>query len=183
MLKLCKKCNEQLPRGLFSPRKDSKDGLAYWCTPCKSKATTASPQRKNVIARYYARNKGVCAERVAASVAKKPGYYAEKKALWVATNKERVLTLRRAVYAANSGKDILRVRRRQNRIKQVPPWLTQAHMAEIEGFYRFCKIFKGFEVDHIIPLNGKQVSGLHVPENLQVLTVRANRQKGAQYKE
>ena len=43
--------------------------------------------------------------------------------------------------------------------------------------------FSGFEVDHIIPLNGRQVSGLHVPENLQVLTVRANRQKGAKFAE
>lgn len=49
----------------------------------------------------------------------------------------------------------------------------------MEGLYRFCQIFKGFEVDHMLPLNGKTVSGLHVPGNLQVLTVRANRQKGA----
>ena len=183
MLKLCKRCNEQLPLGLFSPRKDAKDGLAYWCTPCKSKATTASPRRSEVSRAYYERNKAECATRVAASIAKKPAQYAKKKAEWVQKNKPRLLSMRRTVYALNPAKDILRVRLRQKRIKQVPSWLSQAHMVEIEGLYRFCNIFKGFEVDHIIPLNGKQVSGLHVPENLQVLTVRANRQKGAQFKE
>ena len=34
------------------------------------------------------------------------------------------------------------------------------------------------EVDHIIPLQGRKVCGLHIPENLQVLTRDANRAKG-----
>jgi 5-methylcytosine-specific restriction endonuclease McrA len=56
--------------------------------------------------------------------------------------------------------------------------LHPAYQAEIDGMHLFCKIFPKFEVDHIIPLNGKTVSGLHVLANLQVLERSTNRSKG-----
>lgn len=60
--------------------------------------------------------------------------------------------------------------RKKNR---TPPW---ADIKTIKEFYKNCP--KGYQVDHIIPLNGKLISGLHTIENLQYLTVNENYEKG-----
>ena len=56
-----------------------------------------------------------------------------------------------------------------------PKWLSEAQIAEIKQIYETCPY--GYEVDHIIPINGKEVRGLHVPWNLQYLTIGDNRRK------
>ena len=58
--------------------------------------------------------------------------------------------------------------------QQTPSGLNKAHFVEMEGMYQFCQIFNGFQVDHIVPINGKTVSGFHAPWNLQVLTCKEN---------
>ena len=65
-------------------------------------------------------------------------------------------------------------------------WLTGDDYWIIEQAYELAslrtKMF-GFswEVDHVLPMQGKIVSGLHVPTNLQVIPARLNRQKTNQY--
>lgn len=69
---------------------------------------------------------------------------------------------------------------RATKMKQTPKWLTKEQLKQIEDFYSNCP--KGYEVDHIIPLQGENVRGLHVPWNLQYLTVFENRSKNNKIK-
>lgn len=72
-------------------------------------------------------------------------------------------------------------RRRARKKDALPSWLTPAHHAEMEGLYFWCSIFPGHQVDHIVPLQGKNVCGLHVPLNLQVLPAKENMRKGNRF--
>lgn len=65
---------------------------------------------------------------------------------------------------------------RAGKKQRTPTW---ADLEAIEQFYRNCPA--GYEVDHVIPLNGTIVSGLHVLNNLQYLTRSENASKGNRY--
>lgn len=180
--KTCTKCLVAKPLSSFNKLSKAKDGLQYHCKECKLAYQRSNPKRSEVSKRYYEANRVACIERSIKSQQKKPEYYASKMREWSAANREKHLATRRAYYARNSAKDIERVRRRASRVKNVDH-LNQAEKAEIQAMYDFCKIFPGFEVDHIVPLNGRTVSGLHVPANLQVLPIFENRSKGNKFKE
>jgi 5-methylcytosine-specific restriction endonuclease McrA len=73
-------------------------------------------------------------------------------------------------------------KRRAAKLQRTPKWLTQSQLMEIAGFYAEAqRLFDQtgiiHHVDHIIPLQGEFVSGLHVPWNLQVLTATENLSK------
>ena len=65
------------------------------------------------------------------------------------------------------------VKCKASKMNRVPKW---ANFKAIQQFYYNCP--KGYEVDHIVPFNGENVSGLHVLNNLQYLTESENKQKG-----
>jgi len=72
--------------------------------------------------------------------------------------------------------------RRARKIQRTPPWLSKEHHDSMLEMYELSrKITKDtgvkHDVDHIIPLNGKNVSGLHVPWNLQIIPAHENRKK------
>lgn len=62
------------------------------------------------------------------------------------------------------------------RKKRMPKW---ADKEAIKNFY--LNKPHGYQVDHIIPLCGQNVSGLHVESNLQYLLPEENRQKSNHY--
>jgi hypothetical protein len=71
---------------------------------------------------------------------------------------------------------------RMSRMKRIPVWLSEQDQRAIKEMYKLA-IRKEKEtgikwhVDHIIPLMGDNVSGLHVPQNLQVLPASENMRK------
>ena len=87
---------------------------------------------------------------------------------WKQNNKSNVI--------ASNGK------RRATLLSAVPKWITVDELWMIEQAYELAqlrtKVF-GFKwhVDHVIPLLGKNVCGLHTPYNLQVIPAKENLKK------
>ena len=61
-------------------------------------------------------------------------------------------------------------------LDRTPNW---ADLRKIKQIYKNCP--EGMHVDHIVPLHGKLVSGLHVEYNLQYLSAEDNMSKSNKY--
>ena len=68
--------------------------------------------------------------------------------------------------------------RRMAKICRTPSW---ADMSKIKEMYKQARR-TGMTVDHIIPLRGQLVSGLHAENNLQLLPGNVNGSKGNSFK-
>ena len=73
--------------------------------------------------------------------------------------------------------------RRHAKALRTPSWLAEQDFTDMAKFYTLadelsCAYGFPWHVDHIIPLRGKFVSGLHVPANLQVIPGSDNMRKG-----
>jgi len=93
-------------------------------------------------------------------------------------NKEKASKLAKEYYLNN--KKSYRNRDAKRRAKEIQAdlaskWKSKELMNKIKEIYLNCP--DGFEVDHIIPLTNDMVCGLHVPCNLQYLSVYENRSK------
>lgn len=64
--------------------------------------------------------------------------------------------------------------------RATPCWLTDEQRADIREVYREAQDRRA-TVDHIVPLRGEGVCGLHVPWNLQVATWAEQREKSNLY--
>lgn len=103
--------------------------------------------------------------------------------IWKENNKEKI----KEYEEKNKDKKVAnKAKRRAAQIQRTPCWLTNKCLKKIETIYAKAKKLEEktgikHHVDHIIPLQGKLVSGLHVPENLRVVTAKENLSKSNQY--
>lgn len=94
--------------------------------------------------------------------------------------KEKITTRNSKWKLNNRGKaNASAAKRRAKKHNATPAWLTEECLLKIDKIYILArkltkKTGTKYHVDHIIPLQGKTVCGLHVPTNLQILTQQEN---------
>ena len=97
--------------------------------------------------------------------------------------KEKANAANRAWKQANYAKVLAATRLRQTgKAQRSPKWLCEDDQFIFEEAYNLAALRQkltgiAWHVDHIIPLHGALVSGLHVPENIQVIPAVVNMRK------
>jgi hypothetical protein len=136
---------------------------------------------------WYERNKELTKQRARAWELANPEKTAEKKAKWRENNRDKHNATNREWWAENKPKRAsYQAKRRAAILQRTPNWLTDDDLWLIEEAYDLAALRTqtfGFawHVDHVIPLQGRKVSGLHVPENLQVIPGSDNVKKHNSY--
>lgn len=72
------------------------------------------------------------------------------------------------------------------KMQRMPKWLTKEEKLRMSCYYQVAAMRTqesgyAWHVDHIVPLRGETVSGLHVPWNLRVIPAQENMNKGNRY--
>lgn len=137
----------------FSPRKDRPLGKSYLCKSCAKEKAAA---RRKIVPQSK-----------------------EQKL-------EAVLRSRKWRKENPAKRNALKAAYKNSLIKATPPWLSETQKEAIVLFYeqaRDCFLISGekYAVDHIVPIRGKNVCGLHVPWNLQILPSDINRRKSNEF--
>ena len=181
-MKTCTKCGDTKALDEFSKKHGAKDGHRSYCKVCAIKIQRAYREADKVKAAaranaYYEANKERNRARDKAyRKANKERINARGKA-WREANKERVNARIKAWAKSNNGlRKATWARRRAAKLQAIPAW---ANPDAIKGFYETA--LPGEHVDHIVPLQGKTVSGLHCEANLQHLPASENQSKSNKY--
>ena len=159
MEKRCSKCDTVKSFDSFHKHKGKPYGLARWCKECACK------------------NAKVCYDK------RSPEERLKVKRAWQDSNREYVNHYNNEWRKRNPEKHAARqAKRRAYKLQAAPSWLNGTQKAHILRTYKLAKLMteatgQDYHVDHIVPLKGKNVCGLHVPWNLQVLRADLNLKK------
>lgn len=152
--KTCTKCEVEKPMDDFHNDKSRWDGKTHACKACRGSNAKKWKESNVEHLKAYRRRPDVMERTRKATKA------------WRETLEGRANELERtSTYEAA-------------KLERMPTWVDREAIKEV---YRNRP--EGMEVDHIIPLRGRTVSGLHVAENLQYLTRKENARKWAHYGE
>jgi hypothetical protein len=158
-MKSCAKCKILKPLSDFGKRKNGKNGLRSMCKICTNAQTRdwqhLNREKCNLNNKNWREN-----NKDKKRVSDKKG-----RQKWEQSN--------RGTVNAKTAK------RRAAKLCATPPWLSELQNGHIKMFYETSAFLTKelgikFHVDHIIPLQGENVSGLHVPWNLQVISESDN---------
>lgn len=170
-MKICNSCGLEKTYESFYRDSSKKDGYRTTCKECKSlcdknyrvtNAESISVKRRQKYLRDYEKERS-------------------QQSVYAKNNRELLNKHNRAYKQRNKGTVNFSTRLRQARkLKATPAW---ADLEQIKRVYTTCaKISErtGVEhhVDHIIPLQGKNVCGLHVEKNLAIIPAKMNLEKG-----
>ena len=107
--------------------------------------------------------------------------------IYYISNRESVITRKKAYHQANPGKACATTaKRKAAKLQRTPNWLTVDDYHAIRTLYETAAALTKstgikHHVDHVIPLQGKTVSGFHCPTNLQILTATENQIKNNKF--
>lgn len=203
-LKICTKCNIEKSLECFSKAKGGKYGRKAECKVCSSlrfkkhydenqdymlektrNYRKSNPEKcKKAVEEYYCRNKESI--RLKQSATKRRRYSENKEEIsrkteeWRKNNPEIVKRMKKEYRKNNPDKVAASsAEYRAKRKLACPKWLSKEDKIKISEFYKIrnqltSEIGISHHVDHIVPLQHKEVCGLHVPWNLQILTAEEN---------
>ena len=154
----CNLCSQTKDKSLFKKDSRLKSGYVSRCKDCTNEI---EKERKRL----------------------GPKPTAEDYRVRYAKDKERRIAAVRKWQKANPDKaNSISANRRARKLQATPDWLSKDDLALIDWTYHCAKVAESkfgesYHVDHIVPLQGKDVCGLHVPWNLQVITAKENLSK------
>lgn len=189
-MKQCNKCGQEKGLEEFSTDKRAKDGRQSTCREC----TRAYQRAKYENDPEYKARRVAKGKRVYDRKAQDPEWmekerqrkYPLSRAYWEA-NKDKMREDRRAWGRANRAKlRAILQKYRAAKIQRTPPWLTKDDFWMIEEAHHLAVLRTkltgvDWHVDHIAPLQGELISGLHVPWNLQVIPAAENVRKSNKF--
>jgi hypothetical protein len=181
--KVCVDCSLTMTLDFFYVKKGSKDGFSYYCKACSRLRDvayrglfpdlTAGRKREK-----RALNPGSSYTPAKAAQAKTTR---EKNRAWVAASVAKFKAEFPEEYAAKTGEKAMR--RVAAKIQRTPTWSSPESCRVAYRLRVTLQKATGVRhaVDHSVPLRGKLVSGLHVAENLIVITHEENGIKGNRF--